>query len=560
MLDHAAIHDNFDVYLCTGPELLPTSNLVYHLHLYIASAQFPPHSVGNSMYSPFPRRSFLATFLFTFFLSPTVRSAELKLGCLFSDHMVLQRDKPVPVWGWGEPGKQVSVSFAGQTKSAVADKDGKWMVKLDPLTTNASGQTMKVQSGEKSIDVNDILIGEVWLGSGQSNMAMTVSRSRDFDKEQAEANLPLIRSFKEGSASAQSAQQDGKGKWEVCSSESVGLFSATLYFFGKSLHKELNVPIGLINSSVGGTPIEAWIDGETQKKTPELKGFFNWLEADQAAFDREAAKAAYQKQLAKWEVARDKAKADKKPLPTKPRDPVETRDRKADIGGLFNGKIAPLIPFAMRGFIWYQGEANGHPGKSPHYRFQLPLLITDWRKRWGEELPTAWVQLPNFGRTGEHWAEVREGMLQTLKLPKTGMAIAIDLGDEKDIHPKNKQDVGKRLALWALGDIYGQKVNSTSGPIPTAHSVNGQEIRVSFSHADGGLKPKEGELKGFIICGPDKQWKSAKVRIEGNQIIASSPEVTSPVALRYSWDSWPDGNLINGFNLPASPFRTDAPR
>jgi sialate O-acetylesterase len=513
-----------------------------------------------AMNSCFSRWSFLLTIFCSLSLSALGISAELKLGCLFADHMVLQRDKPVPVWGWAEPGAQVTVAFAGQTKSATAKADGKWLVKLDQLGTNANGQSMKVQAADKSIDVHDILVGEVWLGSGQSNMAMTVSRARDFVKEQADANLPMIRCFKEGSASVKTAQQDGKGKWEICSSESVGLFSATLYFFGKSLHHELHVPIGLINSSVGGTPIEAWIDGETQRATPDLKGFFEWREAAKAAFDREAAKVAYQKQLAKWEVARDKAKAAKQPLPAKPRDPVEVHDRKDDIGGLFNGKIAPLIPFAMRGFIWYQGEANGHAGKSPHYRYQLPLLITDWRKRWGDELPAAWVQLPNYGSTGEYWPEVREGMLQTLKLPKTGMAIAIDLGEEKDIHPKNKQDVGKRLALWALGDIYGQKVNSTSGPIPESNVVRGQEIRVTFLHADGGLKSKEADLKGFVICGPDKVWKPAKARIEGNVIVASNPEVTSPVALRYSWASWPDGNLVNGFDLPASPFRTDAPR
>jgi sialate O-acetylesterase len=490
----------------------------------------------------FSRRSFLATLVCFLFQTEFSLSAELKLGCLFSDHMVLQRDKLVPVWGWAEPGKQVTVNFAGQTKSATATAEGKWLVKLDQLAANSTGQTMKVESRDKSIDVNDILVGEVWLGSGQSNMAMTVSRARDFEKEQADANFPLIRCFKEGSASARTAQRDGKGKWELCSSESVGLFSATLYFFGKAIHKELNVPIGLINSSVGGTPIEAWMDGETQKATPDLKGFFDWREADNATFNREAATAAYQKQLAQWEVARDTAKAAKKPLPAKPRDPVEVRDRKDDIGGLFNGKIAPLIPFAMRGFIWYQGEANSHAGKSPHYRHQLPLLITDWRKRWGEELPAAWVQLPNFGAPGEYWSEVREGMLQTLKLPKTGMAITID------------------LALWALGDVYGQKMNSTSGPIPVSNVISGQEIRITFRHADGGLKSKEGELKGFVICGQDKQWKPAKTQIEGNQIIASNPEVTSPVALRYSWASWPDGNLVNGFHLPASPFRTDAPR
>lgn len=485
-----------------------------------------------------------------------VQSADLKLAALFSDHMVLQRDKPVPVWGWATAQEQITVEFAGQKKVATAFNDGKWMVQLDPLSASIQPQSLVVR-GVQTLTVNDVLIGEVWLGSGQSNMAMGVKGCLDFEKEQAAAALPMIRMFKEGSASADTPQQTGKGSWDVCSSESVGAFSATLYFFGREIHRELNVPIGLINSSVGGTPIEAWIADDVQRRQSELQPFFEIQKQQDATFDVEKIKASYAKSLAKWEVQRAKAKADKQALPAKPRDPLDVRVRKANIGGLFNGKIAPLIPYAIRGILWYQGEANANESKSRFYQHQLQLLIQDWRSRWGEELPIAWVQLPNFQREGEGWMEVREAMLKTLKLPNTGMAIAIDIGDAKNIHPQNKQEVGRRLSLWALGDVYKRNVPSTSGPIPSGHQVNGKEISVLFRHADGGLKIVGSEPNGFVIAGSDHQWKPATVRVEGDRIIASHPEVNAPVALRYNWAPMPNGNLINGAGLPASPFRTD---
>jgi len=231
-------------------------------------------------------------------------------------------------------------------------------------------------------------------------------------------------------------------------------------------------------------------------------------------------------------------------------------ERKGNVGGLFNGKIAPLIPYAIRGALWYQGEANSTPDKAPFYQAQLTLLVNDWRARWGYDFPFAWVQLPNFGGAGRDWPAVREAMLKTLALKDTGMAITIDIGEEKDIHPKNKQDVGRRLAAWALGTVYGQKV-ATSGPLPAGHQVRGSEVLLSFKHTDGGLVAKGGELKGFVVAGEDKQWKSARARIEGDKVIVSSADVKQPVAARYAWENWPTCNLYNGAGLPASPFRTD---
>ena len=490
----------------------------------------------------------------TLLLAPlAVQAAELKLAALFSDHMVLQCDKPVPIWGWANAGETVTVEFAGQTKKTTADANGKWKVKLDPLKASAEPRELKVGG----LVIHDVLVGEVWLGSGQSNMAMGVSRARDYNAEQAAAHLPLIRMFKESSIATNLPQSDACGQWVICSPETVGTFSATLYFFGRELYREMKVPMGLINSSVGGTPIESWVAEEAQNQVPEIKAVLVKQDKVVAAVDETQVKADYAKALAKWKEQVAKAKAAGQKVPRKPVDPLDKAKRKGNVGGLFNGKIAPLIPYAMRGVVWYQGEANSHPGKGLLYQYQLPLLVNDWRMRWGEEFPFAWVQLPNFNREGDDWQLVREGMLKTLKLPRTGMAITIDIGDPQNIHPQNKQDVGKRLALWALGDVYGRNVIATSGPLPAGHEVRGSGIVLSFKHADAGLKAKEGALKGFVIAGEDKKWMPAQAVIEGDKVIVSSGDVKKPLAVRYAWSGNPDCNLYNGAGLPASPFRTD---
>jgi len=473
-------------------------------------------------------------------LAATAR-ADVKLPAIFGNHMVLQRDAAVPVWGTAAPGEEVTVAIAGQTASAKAGADGKWSVKLAKLA--AAGPHTLTVKGKNTVTFSDVLVGEVWLGSGQSNMAMTVNRAKDYEQEQAAAKFPEIRMFTESSAAATTAQTEGKGEWVVCSPETVGRFSATAFFFGREIHRTLKVPVGLINSSVGGTPIESWIAPEGQKQAAK-------------DFDPVKAKAKFEQDQAKWKEAAKKAKAEGKPAPKAPRDPVALNERKGNVGGLFNGKIAPLIPYAIRGALWYQGEANSTPDKALFYHAQLTLLVNDWRARWGYDLPFAWVQLPNFGGAGRDWPAVREAMLKTLALKDTGMAITIDIGDEKDIHPKNKQDVGRRLAAWALGTVYGQKV-ATSGPMPAGHQVRGSEVLLSFKHTDGGLVAKGGELKGFVVAGEDKQWKSARARIEGDKVIVSSADVKQPVAARYAWENWPTCNLYNGAGLPASPFRTD---
>ena len=503
----------------------------------------------------YPLRRFpLRTCLFAWLAGLAVLRADVRLPAIFSDHLVLQRDTPVPVWGWADPGEDVAVSVAGRSAQAKAGADGRWRVTLEPLVAGPAG-TLTVR-GRNTLVIQDVLVGEVWLGSGQSNMAMTVSRARDADQEAAAANFPLIRMFKEESGPAATAQAEGKGRWLVCTPANVGGFSAALYFFGRELHRVLQAPVGLIDSSVGGTPIESWIAADAQRATPELQASLAPAARPDAVADA-AAREKYARDLAAWETAQQRARAEKRKAPRRPQDPADVVARKGNLGGLFNGKIAPLVPFALKGILWYQGEANSMPDKAPFYAAQLRLLVTDWRARWGAEVPFAWAQLPNFGGPGRDWPTVREAMLRTLALPRTGMAITIDIGEEKDIHPKNKQEVGRRLALWALGTVYGRPVPATSGPLPAGHEVRGGEIAVRFTHTDGGLVARGGTLQGFVIAGEDRQWHPAQARIAGEQVLVSSPAVARPVAVRYAWENFPTCTLANAAGLPATPFRTD---
>ena len=429
-------------------------------------------------------------------LCPAAKTvADVKLPALFSEHMVLQEGKPAPVWGWADPGEEVVVSIAGQTKTTRAAKTGKWLVKLAPIPSGGPF-TLHVK-GKNDLAVEDVLVGEVWLGSGQSNMAHPAAEARDFEGTKAAADLPAIRMFKVESKGATNAQDDCVGSWKVCSADTVGRFSAVLFFFGRELHKSLGVPVGLINSSVGATAIESWISPEAQKA-------------------------------------------------------------KHGEGELFNGKIAPLIPYALGGAIWYQGEANARsPEQARKYHTQLVRLVKDWRARWGYPFPFAWAQLPNFSGRAEAWCLVREGQLQALELPRTGMAITVDIGDSGNIHPKNKQETGRRLSLWALGTVYGRPVTATSGPLPAGRQFRAHEVVLKFTHTEGGLLAQGGELKGFTIAGKDRQWQPAQARIVGETIIVSHPAIAQPAAVRYAWQDNPDCNLYNGAGLPASPFRTD---
>lgn len=484
---------------------------------------------------------------------------ELRLGSPFSDHMVLQREKPVTIWGRADAEERVTVSFADQSQAVTAAADGKWRVKLEALSASEQPRSMVVTGKEgRRFEVKDVLVGEVWLGSGQSNMAMTVAACNRFEEEKAAAHFPLIRHYKESSGPANAPQSEGKGAWQECSPDSVGGFSAVLYFFGREIFRETGVPVGIINTSVGGTPIEAWVAAEVQTSDPETKANYDNRLEQHLSFDPAQAPALYQKQLSVWKAASEKARATGAPFVVpQPKDPVVMHKLKGGPSGLFNGKVHNLAPFTLRGMLWYQGEGNARSNPDL-YQKQLSQLVTSWRTLWQDEVPFAWVQLPNYTSPGEGWPRVREAMLKTLALPKTGMAITIDIGEEKQIHPKNKQDVGRRLALWALGTVYGKNVPATSGPLPAAFTAGAGAISVDFKHTNGGLKSLTGgPLTGFEVAASDRQWKPAEAKIVGDTVVASSPEVSLPVAIRYAWRDLPQYSLGNGAGLPASPFRSD---
>ncbi|HAX43739.1 MAG TPA: sialate O-acetylesterase [Prosthecobacter sp.] len=482
--------------------------------------------------------------------------ADVTLPALFSDHMVMQADVNAPVWGWADAGEEVTVSLAGHQATARTGADGRWRTNLPPMKSRAEPLTLTVE-GKNKLVIQDVLIGEVWLASGQSNMAFQFSRGQYAQAETEAAALPQVRMFTVKAQSTRAPQERCEGAWVVATPETVGAFSAVAWFFGKELHGRLGAPVGMINSSWGGTDIAAWTSEEAQAGVPALKEAMEAWKARAAAFDAAKAEAAHEKRLAAWKEAVRKAKAEGRPAPRGPRKeahPDVSQNRPAN---LFNGMISPLIPYALRGAIWYQGEHNcATVEKASLYATQLPLLIQDWRARWDKELAFAWVQLPNFEQTAPR-PLVREAMLKSLSVPNTGMAVTIDAGEANDNHPKDKKTVGGRLALWALAKVYGADVPAWSGPLPAGHEVRGGEVVLGFEHTTGGLAARGGELRGFMIAGTDKVWKPGTARIEGGKVVVSSAEVAAPVAVRYSWASNPDGNLFNGAGLPASPFRTD---
>jgi len=489
-------------------------------------------------------------------LSTTSATATVRLPAILSDHLVLQAEHPIPIWGWAHPGEPVQVSIAGQTSNTQTDENGHWQLQLPALPANPEPQTLTV-IGSNTLTVNDVLIGEVWLASGQSNMAFRFDRGEYPASESAAATLPQIRMFTVKGHATRIPQKDCEGSWIVASPQTVQAFSAVAWFFGKSLHEKLRLPVGLINSSWGGTDIAAWTSEPAQLTVPTLKTHIEAWNNKAESFDETAALTAHKERLATWKTLAEKAKAAGKEPPRAPRyepHPDVYQNRPAN---LFNGMIAPLVPFSLRGAIWYQGEHNcATQEKASLYATQLPLLIKDWRNQWQSNFPFAWVQLPNFEQTGFR-PLVREAMLKSLTIPNTGMAVTIDVGEANDNHPKDKKTVGERLSLWAQARVYRQKIPAFAGPLPAGHVVKGSAITLKFDHTQGGLHAKGENLTGFLIAAADQQWKPAIAKIDGNKVVVSHPDLTQPVAVRYSWAANPDGNLYNGENLPASPFRTD---
>jgi sialate O-acetylesterase len=624
--------------------------------------------------------------------------AEVHLPRLFGDNMVLQRDKPIAVWGWASPGEKITVHFNGQNKSIQADKQGQWSLRLEPIAAGGPYQ-MTVNGKKDERTFKNVMVGEVWICSGQSNMEMPIAgwgRINNYQQEIAAADFDAIRQIKVPTTVALIPQADiPGGDWKVCSPQTAGDFSATAYFFAREIFRKLHIPIGLINTSWGGTMVETWASrgafeqsdefkemiktmppaadmqklGEEKKadlikKVTALQGTISGDEARYNAPDLDDTHWPHMKLPGLWEQAglglddldgivwfrktielsdadagktalldigkiddEDQTyingvkvgatsnysahrqytipagvlKAGKNVIAVRVNDTGggggiygEPGEMSCTIGSheislagdwsfnvvtivmntamgpnsaptlLYNAMIHPLIPYTIRGAIWYQGEANA--GRAFQYRKAFPLMITDWRQQWKEgDFPFYFVQLASFGadngnsQRGSSWAELREAQTMTLALPNTGMAVTTDIGNSNDIHPKNKQDVGKRLAFIALNNLYGQTMEY-SGPVYRTIETDGQKITVQFSHTGGGLTTpdKYGYLRGFEIAGQDHVWHYAKAEIRADKVIVSSDSVASPVAVRYGWaDDAKDDNLFNKDGLPAAPFRTD---
>jgi len=423
---------------------------------------------------------------------------DVTLPAVIGDNMVLQRDVELPIWGWADGGEKVTVRLGKCVKTATADDNGNWKVTLPAMKCSAKAAAMTV-SGNNKIEVKNILIGEVWVGSGQSNMEWSVRGSASATEAVAKADFPKIRLFHVPKVQAKTPAKDVKAAWRVCSPKSIPNFSAVLYFFGKRLHKDLKMPMGLINSSWGGSPIEPWTVTDASKKQG---------------------------------------------------------------GGMYNAMIAPLQPFAVRGAIWYQGETNVFRKNGLKYFDKTKALIEGWRKTWGnEKLSFYFVQIAPWsgGYAPGQLPALWEGQAASLKIPRTGMAVITDLVDNiRDIHPRQKLPVGNRLALWALVKDYGKKDLVYSGPLYTSMKIEGGKIRVSFAHAGGGLVARDKkDLTEFQIAGADGKFVPAKAAIDGETVVVSAKEVTAPKHVRFGWHKVANPNLANKAGLPASPFQTD---
>ncbi|MFH1719927.1 MAG: sialate O-acetylesterase [Planctomycetota bacterium] len=484
--------------------------------------------------------------------------AAVKLPAVIGDNMVLQQGKQITIWGWANPGEEVmaSVSWHSMKWAVTADEEGKWSFKMN--SPEAGGPYEMTISGKNVITIKNIMVGEVWVCSGQSNMQFAVRQANNAEQEIAEADYPNIRLFTVERKVADQPQSDCTGSWTLCSPETVPGFSAAAYFFGRQLHKELDVPVGLIHTSWGGTPAEAWTRRGVLKEDADFKPIL--ARYDDAIAKYPQAKEEYEQKLEEWKQAVEKAKVEGTKPPGRPREPFGPGNPHSP-AGLYNAMIAPLIPYGIQGAIWYQGESNA--GRAYQYRKLFPAMITNWRDDWGQgDFPFLFVQLANFmavkPEPGESsWAELREAQSMTLSLPNTGMATIIDIGDADDIHPKNKQDVGKRLARWALAKTY-EKESVCSGPIYKSMKAEGNKIVLSFDHVGGGLVAGSDEpLKGFAIAGQDRKFIWADARIDGDTVVVSSEKVSGPAAVRYAWADNPICNIYNKEGLPASPFRTD---
>jgi hypothetical protein len=490
---------------------------------------------------------------------PSAVSADVRLPAIFSDHLVLQAEAPVKIWGWADPSETITVTIAGQTQTTTAGATGEWQVTLQPLPGSAVPTTLTIQ-GRNQVAIGDVLVGEVWLGSGQSNMELRTNQAQNFAQEKPGADFPQIRQFTVRRNATPDAVTEIQGEWRVCSPSTVGDFSAVLYFFGRELHQELRRPVGLINSSWGATPIQTWMPLEAVRSSPGYAAFLEKRKKEMAAWPEQERRILAN--IREWEVESGKAAGQpKRPKPWNPGPPNAGQQMPA---GTYQGMIHSLTRFHVRGLLWYQGENNAREGATgaDEYADLLTRLITSWRAAWNlPDLPFLFVQLPNFTElrdpTGVSWAWFREAQARVLATPHTGMAVTIDVGEPDQIHPRNKQAVGHRLARLALADVYQRDV-AARGPVFERYWVQNDAIHLAFKNAEGGLVPKGDQVTGFVIAGADRTWHPATVRMEGDHLVLSSLAVPAPVAARYGWANNPACNLYNRADLPLAPFRTDS--
>lgn len=474
--------------------------------------------------------------------------------------MVLQREQPGPIWGTAEPGETVVVKFGSQTQTTQAGPDGKWRITLKPMPASIAAGTMTI-SGKNTITLDDVLVGEVWIVAGQSNMQLTVAESAGGDAAIAAANDSLIRLFNVSRQAAFQHQSGPLAVWQPASPATVREFSAAGYYFAAQLRNDLGVPIGVINSSYGGTQAEAWTPVEYLLASAELLPCVERTKIwDQ---ERPGVKAEYEQQMRKWREAADKAKAESRRAPSQPRVPDALRESRI-AASIYDRMVAPLIPFSIRGVVWYQGESN--EARAQQYEILLPTMIKAWRERWGEgNFPFGIVQLPNYRDPQSEpsdapWSFLREAQRRTaLNTPNTGLIVTIDIGEARDIHPKNKLDVGKRMARWALVAAYHHKM-TISGPMFRYAKQKGSSLVLTFDHVGRGLRIAEGDkLQEFAVAAADRRWHWASAKIKShNQVTVWSDAVPHPEAVRYAFNSNPQHpNLINDTGLPAAPFRSD---
>jgi sialate O-acetylesterase len=504
-------------------------------------------------------------FVLIVLLAVTAR-ADVRLPQIFGDGMLLQRDKPIAVWGWADPNEKVLVSFSDHTVATVTDELGRWRIALPALSADSTSRDLSVR-GKNTVTLREVVVGDVWFCSGQSNMSISVGHFvavPEVKQDIAAAKYPLIRHFGVKENFADEIQDDVSGTWLTCSPQTVSQFCAVGFYFARKVHAESGIPIGIVRSAKGSTSIEMWLSQEMLLNTPVFESY--------AVKMRES--------LARWERSKVAALQNNIPAnsPDFPPFPFGEKVRSPRCVTLHNGMIAPLVNLTIRGILWYQGEGNaGDAMVAQAYLAKQQALIRELRKTFGDEaLPFYYVQLPAYRDASEvpagggSWPMLRESQRKCLSTPHTGMAVTIDIGDANDIHPTNKVDVGERIARWALKNEYGKKDLVTSGPLFRDLQIRGDKARVHFESTSSRLmigtkkgrspvvEDKQGKLQGFAVAGADRKWHWAQATIDGETVVVHSPEVTDPVAVRYAFSANPTGaNLYNDSGLPASPFRSD---